>query len=60
MAAEQGDAGAQTNLGCMYMNGSGVEQSCAIARKWWTKAANRNQEIETKTTCSTCLNYNRY
>ena len=44
MAAEQGDAGAQTNLGCMYMNGSGVEQSCAIARKWWAKAANQGQE----------------
>ena len=31
-------------LGFMFENGQGVEQSCPIARKWWTKAANQGQE----------------
>jgi TPR repeat protein len=54
----------------MFATGQGVEESLAIARKWWTKAANQGQEnaikflkasekIERRTTtsssrCSAC------
>ena len=37
--AEQGDAGAQSNLGIMYDNGQGVTQDYAEAVKWYRKAA---------------------
>ena len=37
--AEQGDAGAQTNLGVMYGNGEGVTQDYKEAVKWYRKAA---------------------
>ncbi len=39
--AEQGDGGAQTNLGFMYSNGLGVTQDYAEAMKWYRKAAER-------------------
>ncbi len=39
MAAEQGDADAQTDLGIMYDNGFGVPQDYAAALKWYRKAA---------------------
>ena len=37
--AEQGDAGAQYNLGLMYRNGQGVPQDYKTAVKWYTLAA---------------------
>jgi hypothetical protein len=38
-AAEQGDAGAQYNLGLMFAKGKGVPQDYKEAVKWFTKAA---------------------
>ncbi|HDR2334007.1 TPA: SAM-dependent methyltransferase, partial [Enterobacter kobei] len=38
-AAEQGDAGAQCNLGLMYANGQGVVQDDQQAAAWFRKAA---------------------
>ena len=38
-AAEQGNAGAQTNLGVAYHNGAGVPKDDAEAMKWYRKAA---------------------
>jgi uncharacterized protein len=37
--ADQGDAGAQYNLGLMYANGQGVPQDYAAAVNWYRKAA---------------------
>ena len=37
--AEQGDAGAQLNLGLMYANGHGVPQDTAEAATWYSLAA---------------------
>ena len=43
MAAEQGRAGAQVNLGLMYYNGQkGVPQDYIEAMKWFQKAAEQN------------------
>ncbi|MEG2063237.1 MAG: tetratricopeptide repeat protein, partial [Kiritimatiellia bacterium] len=39
MAAEQGDASAQYNLGCCYRKGEGVARDEAEAVEWWRKAA---------------------
>ena len=39
LAANQGHAGAQYNLGRMYAIGNGIEQSYSKVREWWTKAA---------------------
>ena len=44
LAAEQGDAGAQCNVGNKYYLGTGVEQSFTEATKWWTKAAKQGSE----------------
>ncbi|MGA2402719.1 MAG: tetratricopeptide repeat protein [Syntrophobacteraceae bacterium] len=38
-AADQGDAGAQLNLGLMYLDGLGVPKDYAEAIKWFRKAA---------------------
>ena len=38
-AAEDGDMNAQFNLGVMYENGQGVEQSDLKAAEWYQKAA---------------------
>lgn len=38
-AAEQGDANAQLNLGCMYADGNGVPKEVPKAVEWWKKAA---------------------
>ena len=38
-AAEQGDAGAQFNLGVTYDRGKGVPQDYAEALRWYLKAA---------------------
>ncbi|MGB8275345.1 MAG: tetratricopeptide repeat protein [Alphaproteobacteria bacterium] len=37
--ADQGNAGAQSNLGLMYANGQGVSQDHSEAMKWFRKAA---------------------
>jgi uncharacterized protein len=39
LAAEQGNANAQYNLGVMYDNGDGVVQDYAEAVKWYRLAA---------------------
>ena len=38
-AAEQGNAGAQNNLGLMYASGQGMLQSGAAAADWYYKAS---------------------
>lgn len=46
--AQQGDAGAQFNLGLMYGRGEGVAQDHAEAAKWWRLAAEQgNAEAQT-------------
>ena len=46
--AEQGDAGAQTNLGVMYGNGEGVTQDYKEAVKWYRKSAEQgNADAQT-------------
>ena len=39
LAAKQGDAGAQYNLGVMYEKGQGVPQDDKTAMKWYSLAA---------------------
>ena len=41
LAADQGDASAQYNLGVMYDNGQGVPQNYAEALKWYRLAADQ-------------------
>ena len=41
LAAEQGNASAQNNLGVMYANGEGVPQDYVQAHKWINLAASR-------------------
>ena len=41
LAADQGDARAQANLGIMYANGQGVPQDYVQAVKWYRLAADR-------------------
>ena len=41
LLVKQGDAGAQYNLGAMYLNGWGVPQDDAAAVKWYRKAADQ-------------------
>ena len=43
--AEAGDAVAQTSLGAMYSNGTGVPKDSAEAVKWWRKAADKGNAI---------------
>ena len=40
--AEQGDAGAQNNLGFMYSEGKGVPQDYAEAARWYRMAAEQS------------------
>ena len=44
LAAEQGDANAQNNLGYMYNQGQGVPQDYQKAVKWYRKAAEQGDE----------------
>ena len=39
MAANQGNALAQDNIGDLYANGLGVPRDLGQARQWWRKAA---------------------
>ena len=41
LAADQGDASAQNNLGVMYAKGQGVPQNYAEALKWYRLAADQ-------------------
>ncbi len=44
LAAEQGDAGAQNNLGVMYLEGRGVPQDYVQAHMWIKLAAAQGKE----------------
>lgn len=44
MAAEQGDAGAQVNLGLSYENGDGVPRDDILAFSWFSIAATNGFE----------------
>ena len=45
LAAEQGDAGAQFNVGACYYNGRhGAVQAGKVAREWWVKAGVQGDE----------------
>ena len=46
--AEQGNAGAQTNLGLMYANGQGVPKHYVQAHMWLNLAAAQNDVAATK------------
>lgn len=52
LAAQQGDADAQYNLGDCYYNGTGVTQDYEEAKKWFEKAAAQGNEAA-KTLLST-------
>jgi TPR repeat protein len=41
LAAEQGDADAQVNLGVMYSAARGTSQNYVLAHKWFSLAAER-------------------
>ena len=43
MAAEQGDAGAQFDLGVNYANGKGVQKDDAEAARWYRLAAEQGE-----------------
>ena len=43
--ADKGDGGAQTYLGLMYDNGSGVPRNYAEAAKWYRLAAEQNYAV---------------
>ncbi len=45
LAAEQGHAGAQYNLGIMYEKGFGVAQDFARVYMWWDIAASKGNEL---------------
>ncbi len=42
-SAEQGDADAQYNLGCLFLRGEGAPPDRARAREWFRKAADQNE-----------------
>jgi uncharacterized protein len=42
MAADQGFAAAELNLGLMYLNGQGLSQDYVRAHKWFNLAASRS------------------
>jgi TPR repeat protein len=44
LAAEQGNAYAQYNLGVMYRDGQGVLQDNVYAHMWWNLAASNGNE----------------
>jgi len=48
LAAEQGHAAAQVNLGILYGKGLGVLQDYVQAHMWYNLAAARNQEDATE------------
>ena len=48
LAAEQGFANAQYNLGVMYANGEGVPEDKVLACMWWNLAAANGHENASK------------
>jgi TPR repeat protein len=48
MAADQGVAGAQNNLGIMYVQGRGVGQDYALAHMWFDLAAGQGVDAAAK------------
>lgn len=44
-AAQRGDAEAQYDLACMYVNGNKVEQNLAKAARWFRKAAEQGHAL---------------
>ncbi len=48
LAADQGDADAQTDLGLMYGLGQGVPQDYALAHMWWNIAAAQGDKVAQK------------
>ena len=42
-AADRGDSRAQSNLGLMYANGTGVARTAAQAAQWYRKAADQGE-----------------
>jgi TPR repeat protein len=48
LAAEQGDAFAQYNLGAMYAEGLGVLQDYVLAHMWWNIAGSNGYEDAVK------------
>ncbi len=48
MAAEQGNAGAQGNLGAMYANGNGVPQNYVQAHMWFNLAGAQGEKQAVK------------
>jgi TPR repeat protein len=46
LAAEQGRADTQSNLGLMYANGQGVPQDYVLAHMWFNLAAAQGNENE--------------
>ena len=49
LAAEQGDATAQSNLGVMYVNGQGVLQDNVLAHMWFNLGAANGNELGAET-----------
>ena len=45
LAAEQGVASAQTNLGLMYYNGTGVLQDNSVAHMWFNIGSANGSEL---------------
>ena len=45
LAARQGYASAQSNIGVMYFNGEGVSQNDIRAYMWWSVAAAQGNEV---------------
>ena len=45
LAAEQGDAAGQSNLGVMYLEGRGVDRNDAEAANWIRKAALQGEPL---------------
>ena len=48
LAADQGDAMAQANLGTKYANGEGVPRDYVLAYMWWNLGAARGNELGRK------------
>jgi TPR repeat protein len=44
LAPDQGDAGAQHNLGVMYRDGVGVPEDMVLAYMWWNLSAAQGHE----------------
>ena len=44
-AAEQGDEGAQTQLGFAYALGRGVQPNKELAKQWFSKACNKGVQM---------------